>query len=496
MFPGVAKDRVPAFDGLGRSSSVRESPTPKPSSGPNSFRSDSDSKGQRKSFAGNATHPFANYDSSDDSVEEVPKSAFKPRQTNPSPKVSPNSAKPSPKFGVPPGGTFPTTKSRSAESINLKFRSDEWNGKFEGYPDYFGLDTSKAANSRGRNTPTRGRSGNRDATSQTKPAQAVPNNIPPPPPFPPPFTTQASKFTPQEWQKTFRDPAWAFPAKETSPRRGSAPPKRPKGNQRKTSPTRGIPIIDLTGSANGSDKAPPARPKHQAHVEDAIDDSDAMDIDTDLEPKTQPERQAKEPSKSARPNHQRSIPSLGSEGGVPLAFAFGKTGGLDGLNGLKNVEPLAQKSNGEGLSGLNDIGSFLPFESRPSNVHPTKSTRSHESLPSLPMAPEAPDMITASSLKKYLNQMAHYFTAWQKFDGSMVAHFKSREENLRNYLDPDWLRNTGEKTNTIGLDSYLKWLDEDERMQETWRVARDKHKKAMLKCKEVRHRASKELPKP
>jgi len=42
----------------------------RPSTG---FRSNSDNRTQRKSYAGNATKPFSGYDSSDSLVEEVPK---------------------------------------------------------------------------------------------------------------------------------------------------------------------------------------------------------------------------------------------------------------------------------------------------------------------------------------------------------------------------------------------------------------------------------------
>jgi len=522
-------ERTTVFEGLGRSASVRNSPTNSPfTSVPTGFRSDSDNRTQRKSYAGNATKPFSGYESSDSSVEEVPKSAFRPRNPKTPPKAPPNQAKPSPPNQAKPslpkfeaGATakpaFPNTKSRSAESINMQFRADEWNGKFEGWPKTFEPNTTKATASRSRNPSARGRSGNRTTTSGQVPTTTAFNGfngtVPPPPPYPPPFAapTQTAKFTQAEWKETFKDGTWAYPAKETSPRRGSVPRKATKANQRKqASPSRDPPIIDLTESSSDDEVSPvkeqsspkgpsqaPPKGKYQAPTaEDVSNESsgDAMDID----PKITPEPSAKPTFFASRSNHKsiHSMTSMSSEGGVPLnsgTFTFDKSG-LNGLNGLKTVEPLGQTNNGEGLSGLRDVGSTLPFESKASNIHPLKSIPQELSIDFVPAPPDPPSVLNKATFEKYMIRFGHYFTAYRKFEAQILKHFRDEEEGLEQRLDPNWLRNAGEKTNTVGFDTYMKALEADERVEEVWRTARSRHRKAMAKCKDVRIRASRGLP--
>ncbi|KAF2204542.1 hypothetical protein GQ43DRAFT_153254 [Delitschia confertaspora ATCC 74209] len=511
-YPSTKGERTSMFaEGLGRSASMRNSPTSRPgSSAQGGFASDTGKNGQRKSYGGNATRPFSRYDSSQSessSVEEIPKASFKARTNGSSAKKSPDQPKQPSGFKPPPTNGFTGNaaqatpnvfKSRSAESINMKFSPNEWKGKFEGTPDYFAPNMSKGTTGKSRMSPSRGRSTNRSATNQPSNSRTQPPPPPPPvfsmPPPPPPLNTkpdarpasasapQSAKFAPEEWQQTFKEATWAMPVPETSPRRAPVPTKRPKAVPRK----------------DNSDVSP-NKPKYQAFAEDAANsDGDAMDVDTDYFPPPDPK-----PSSTKPPPTHKSVPSMGSEGGIPIPTGpaassayIASTPLFDAFTGgLKNTEPFLPRTNGEGLGGMGDVASSLPFKSGASNTHPTKlMVPEKHKYPDYPKAPAPPPTLNLDkpTREQYLRDMATYFGFFRKWNKEMLKQFDAREDQLERKLDRNWLTNVGEKTTTMGFDSYMKTVEEDERARAHWQLGCEKHKNTMLAFKEFRLKTTRE----
>ncbi|KAF2020900.1 hypothetical protein BU24DRAFT_10621 [Aaosphaeria arxii CBS 175.79] len=554
-FSGKTGERTSMFEGVGRSASVRNSPThgTRPT-GEASF-SDSEFRAQRNSYSGKKSEPFphmyissSDEDESEAEVFRSPTSSRKPGAKSkapppPPPPPPPQQSQPSyPTFGATPNlfGNSPrhnqtpsNFKSRSEESINVKFSPSDWHGKFVGSPDYFAAPTaSKGQSSKGRTSPTRGRTSQRNATdrnafggqSQPPPvspfSQSQSNPMPPPPPPPPPLDAQdkfapgsssapqSAVFTQHDWAETFKEPSWAFPqaSKETSPRRGSAPTKRPKAASRK-------PSAAANGNSNPS-LSDSSRPKFQAFAEDASNgDGDAMDIDSntppvEANPPTAPGTdqtfKAGTPIKFSSPagaasgstpkqrttrTRSGSLPT-----GTPPATKASKhqsTGaGLDGLEGLRNVEPFMPTTSG-GLSGLGSLGDTLPFPSKPSSSHPTKPKAAQKlKFPAVPSAPQPPAVLDEASTKAYLSQMQAYLKSYHAYRKSMNAHMLAREAELES-LDYNFVSQRGETTKKTGFKSYMNKMQEDEGVLETWKVAQELHLQALQRCEEVRNKTMK-----
>lgn len=498
----VPGERTSMFgDGLGKSASVRNSPTHphRPgSSADQGFYSDSGRRPQRNSYGGHtAKQRFPNmYSSSSDeeSESEVFRSGTKHR--GPPPKKESPEQKQSwgqrvfgtPQKHSPPSRTSPnppnTFKSRSEESINMKFSPSDWHGKFEGKPDYFAPNMQKGTSSKGRTSPTRGRTSQR-TTAERNPfsGQSVPPPTssfgqaqsshvppPPPPPGPPPNAQTAfprgaapaphtSKFAPEAWAETFREPSWAYPlkTKETSPRRGSATGKRPNAARK--------PSLVPEGSATVAKESTKSKAnrKYQAFAEDASNGGgEAMDIDSNTptmeESKPSPPRHQSGPKSF---QHQKAdtngagIAANGNATASPSATsAEPPAPGLGGLSGLANVEPFLPAANG-GLGGLNDLKDNLPFRSQASTAHPTKpNTAQKLKFPTVPGAPKPPAKLDQASTNSYFTQMEGYVRDFKEYSKAMTAHFAARDAELED-LDARFIHNRGETTKKLGFASYL-----------------------------------------
>lgn len=522
----AAGERTSMFGkGVDRSASVRNPPThsSRPPSGEQGHYSDSGHRGQRKSYGvhtKNQTFPHM-YDSSDEEEEEA--EVFpngRKHRGPPPPKESPQQqpAWAQPVFETPqkPGpsvnGTSPNPfKSKSAESINLKFSPSDWNGKFEGKPDYFVPNPQKGASNKGRTSPSRGRPPQRTATSrnpisgQSQPpppispfSQPPPSEMPPPPPGPPPNahtafpvgappTSHATKFAPEHWAETFKEPSWAFPTKETSPKRASAATRRPN-------PARKPSVVhEGTAKTSQSDRS---KTKHQAFAEDATTDGDgdAMDID-DTPPEEIPKSAPAAPNLPPR-SSPRSMSTGNGTGTLPNGHASAPTSattnktpgpGLNGLSGLATVEPFLPSTNG-GLGGLDDLKDTLPFQSQPSNAHPTKpNTAQKLKFPQVPAAPQPPSKLTQASVDSYFTLMEGYVRQYKAYNEALTKHFAARNVELED-LDEQFIRQRGETTQKLGFSSYLKKMKEDEQVTTVWKVAQEIHIKALEQCGEVRNK--------
>ncbi|KAI8935204.1 hypothetical protein NX059_012567 [Plenodomus lindquistii] len=515
-FSHVPGERTSMFEGVGRSASVRNSPThshrPSPSHDAGAF-SDSGRRPQRNSYAGKTTKPFPQMysDSSEDESESdrissasshrPPPQAAKP----PPPPTWAQSGFNTPDYGRKVNGTagnMPNSfKSRSEESINMKFSPSDWHGKFEGSADYFAPNMQKGASNKGRTSPSRGRPGQRNATdrpsaqntstgppprssfSQSNP-QPPSYPIPPPPPGPPPNVNfpPGATFSPQAWAQTFQDPHWVFAdKKETSPRRASEAKVRPKAGRKGSVPQ----------SASKTQAQPDAsRPKYQAFAEEPTTaEPDAMDIDPPAMQK--PTRRATRTAPSSP-----KLNTAAGNGAIPNGFATAPSSattakppgqGLDGLADLAN--PLLAPQNGN--LGLDDIKSALPFDSQPSNTHPTKpNTAQALRYPEVPVAPSPPVRIDLASAEAYFNRMETYVKAFRRYSKTLTEHFNSRNVDLE-ALDDHFIHHRGETTQKPGFASYLSRMKEDEAVMATWQTAQSSHIQALLECEVMRNKALK-----
>ncbi|KAJ4295186.1 hypothetical protein N0V90_007196 [Kalmusia sp. IMI 367209] len=513
-------------DGVGRSASVRNSPTnpyrPGSSADPG-FHSDSGHRPQRASYGGPAKdNPFPHmYVSSSDEEEDVRSSQGKKSRAPPPPRESPQQ-QPSSGQGIfgsqqqnfyQANGSSPNPfKSKSEESINMKFSPSDWSGTFQGKPDYFIPNPQKGSTGKGRMSPSRGRSTQRTATekkpvagqSQPPPpvssfAQSQSSQMPPPPPlFTQPLNTQTefpsgsasaphtAKFEPGDWAETFKEPSWAYPnpaqTKETSPRRASAAPKRPN-------PARKGSVAPEGGSnAEGQSER---KAKYQAFAEDV--GGDAMDVDSDYEPPTEKPKPATASAPVASRTRAKATGTVAASNGAAASVSSAdkpSAPGLSGLAGLGNVEPFLPPTNqGLGLDGLKDA---LPFKSEASHNHPTKpNTAQKLKYPEVPLAPNVPQKLDPASTQDYLSRMDSYVKQYRVWNQNMLSHFAARNEELQD-LDDRFVQQRGETTRKIGFPGYLSRMKEDEKILETWRLGQEMHISAMMKCQDVRNKTMKQ----
>ena len=506
-----AGERMSMFEGLGRSASVRNSPThshrPSPSNDPGAY-SDSGRRQQRNSYSGKSSKQFPQMypDSGDDDSDSEDSRTGTQHRRPPPP---PNAQAPPPIWGQDNSksshhrrmsdsateNTSNSFKSRSEENIHMKFSPSNWHGKFEGSADYFAPKVQRGSTSRGRTSPTRGRAPQRSAGHPPVPPFAGPYPpsypIPPPPPGPPPNAnfppppnagSHSTKFSPQAWAETFKDPHWVFTdTKETSPKRASEATKRQKAARK--------PSVAQNGRSKSQDQSGSSRPKFQTYAEETSNgDADAMDIDSNTPPVPQGARKygwsgAKTvPGGSTLPNGSASAPSSATATKPPAT-------GIHGISGLGKVEPFSRPARG-GL-GLDDLKDNLPFPSQAANSHPSKPNSAQKlKFPDMPVAPLAPTKLDPISSEQYFSRMGSYVKAYKAYSRSLTNHFVARNIELEQ-MDDHFIHHRGETSKKIGFASYLAKIREDEEVMETWKLAQERHIQALQQCEEIRNKAIK-----
>jgi curved DNA-binding protein CbpA len=399
-------------------------------------------------------------------------------------------------------GNMPNSfKSRSEESINMKFSPSDWHSKFEASSNYFAPSMQNGAGARGRTSPTRGRPLQRTATERgpptntAKPPPVSPFSqsqsqypsypIPPPPPGPPPNLnfpppgdpTQAAKFKPEEWSNYFKEPSWVFSdQKETSPRRASEAPKRPKAGRKASAPQ------DKRSKVQDQTQEPQAK-KYQATADDATaGDVDAMDIDTSTPPV-----QNTDPAMTG--SQRVSVPPQGVNGSASTTTKP-PAPGLNGVTAAMVDD--ATFSAPTSSMGLNGIGDALPFPSAPSKIHPTKPNSAQKlKFPNMPKPPVLPTTYDQIFVDLYFQRFETYCKDYMKATKEMTAHFVGRDAELATNLDDRFAHHRGETSKKLGFASYLARMKEDEQVLETWVVYQQNHITAMAQCEEVRNRTMK-----
>ncbi|KAL5118530.1 hypothetical protein ACEQ8H_003545 [Pleosporales sp. CAS-2024a] len=504
-------ERMSMFEGLGRSASVRNSPSsarPSPGVDAGSF-SDSGRRPQRNSYSGASQKPLP-YMYTDSSDEEGEAHGLERAKKHRGPPVPMNSKRPppppmwgqngftTPQKPQPNGatGNMPNSfKSRSEESINVKFSPSDWHGKFESSSDYFAPKVPTGPSAKGRTSPTRGRPLQQNPPSSTSSLGAHPTSplsqsqtqypsfpIPPPPPGPPPNVNfppagegavPTAKFEPDEWAKHFKEPTWVFSeSKETSPRRAADSTKRPKGSRKGS-------VQQDKRAAKATEKAEKApRKKYQATADDADKaDVDAMDIDSGTPPIPPP-----------RP----ATNGTASQTNGTSATCQPPAAGLNGVNtALVDDDTFAPPQPADGID-LNSLSSTLPFPSAPSTMHPTKpATVQKLKFPHMPVPPVPLTSYTPATLESYFSRFETYCRDYMRATAAMTAHFVARDAELSSSLDERFAHTRGEGGKKLGFASYLKRSMEDEEVLQTWAVYQENHIKAMRMCEEVRNKGLK-----
>ncbi|KAH6633356.1 hypothetical protein C7974DRAFT_169975 [Boeremia exigua] len=492
-------------EGIGRSASMRNSPSqshqPSPSADSGTY-SDSGRRQQRNSYGGNSSRPqFPQMypDSSDESEAEIFRTSTRnkprppPKASRPPPPIWAQNAFETPphkQTTPPPSNGTNNFKSRSEESINMKFSPSDWHGKFQGSADYFAPNVPA---NKGRQSPTRGKA----MPQRTTPPNPASDNtfktqfgyMPPPPPGPPPQSKFApaaeamphtAKFSPEIWSETFKEPSWAMP-NEVPDRKNADALKRPKPVRKQSIP-------------RPQDQPDRSRPKYQATAEEPTGEPDEMDIDSDTpptrnantsatRPKTAPSSPRKEKSRRTGSVPPKTAPS-------PAPVGTSSTPGLNGLSGIAAVEPFLSTQN-DGLSAFDALKNTLPFESQASSAHPTKANTPRTlKLPPLPAAPHAPLKLDQATTDAYFSHMEGYVKAFHTFSKGITNHFASRSTELED-LDDRFIHIRGETTKKLGFASYLNRMKEDEAVMTTWKIAQERHIKALEQCEEVRNKTIK-----
>jgi hypothetical protein len=294
-----------------------------------------------------------------------------------------------------------------------------------------------------------------------------------------------AKFSPQDWQETFKDPNWVYnDAKETSPRRPSETIKRPKA-ARKAS-------VQQNGASKPQEPTDASRPKYQAFAEEPVNgDVDAMDIDSgppsNAKPAKKGTRTAPSPPKlntsggSAMPNGSATAPSSATTAKPP-------TGGLNGL-GPDLLNPVVAPQ-GDAL-GMGSVTAALPFPSQASNSHPVKANAAKNlKYPEIPHAPSPPVKVDLDTANQYFDRMRTYVKSYRNYCRILTAHFASRSSEMED-LDDNFIHNRGETTKKLGFASYLAKMEEDEGVMETWKLAQERHIAALQQCEDVRNKTMK-----
>ncbi|KAF2749579.1 hypothetical protein M011DRAFT_466019 [Sporormia fimetaria CBS 119925] len=421
-YASTAGERTSVFgDGVGRSASVRNSPTERPGykysstgarphfdHGPKAPSSSAQgAHGAWRARHMRSTKDAVGYSDSSSESSESEADVFRRGGGNaakPSPRPSPITHKPRTPGPYGSGSNVPPPPppprpfhSKSEESINMKFSAADWDGTFQGKADYFAPTPQRTT---GNSSPTRGRASQRTnsqrngfggASQPPTPVSGVGvpplNPMPPPPPPPPPLNMQtpfpsgsasaphSAKFAPEVWAETFKSPNWAFPP----PKFGSSAQPSAFGtsqtSSKETSPRRGNNAARRSKpNARKASAMPPAdtqseqpKSKYQAFAEDAPNgDDDAMDIDMNTPPVVTPEPTRKDSDYTFKPG---TPIKFGTPGAGSVTSPSGLAGTTDGVspNGTDSTRPTtrdAQSSSGlNGLSGLRNVEPLAPSSS-------------------------------------------------------------------------------------------------------------------------------------
>ena len=397
----------------------------------------------------------------------------------------------------------PSLKSRSTETINVKF-SPDWPSTFTGGTNeyFFSSSTQHYGDAGRRTSPVRVSPSRVYAVPHKRPSSpcADASNGPEPPEkkntevHPPPAT--------EEWAQHFKPAVWNYPPPPRSPAQKTMRKRQPASRRTwKTSSTSQFPIpsprkpyaatVDDCDAEGEENEASSAAESASSRISG---DESPMDIDQALTPPSAPQSQLNGGGSSpSGPAPAEAIPRPTAPAVPPRPKSSHAQNPHLNLEGLKNVAPLAPSD--DGLRNLGDLNTTLPFESRPSNqpVHELSSSSSSAPPPPLllphpPKAPPVPENLTQTTWERYQAHMGSYMFEWNLFNRKMLDHFVGRQASVADVLKPNWMSAVGNGTERWGYKKYMQDLEEDFRVREHWDVSWEKHRECMRGLGSVRER--------
>lgn len=178
-------------------------------------------------------------------------------------------------------------------------------------------------------------------------------------------------------------------------------------------------------------------------------------------------------------------------------------GRLDGfdLNDLKTSMSNPQ----HGLKNLSDLNNTLPFKSQPassakealSDPESFNATVRRLNLPHPPQPPHAPEHVDATSWGKYGDSMTQYMHEWNKFNATMIEHFRARQEAVTHGMYRNWVCahgdgasasdfERGETKEKAGFATYVQWLGDDRTCRAWWELSIEQHRQAVEELGRIR----------
>ncbi|KAB8301342.1 hypothetical protein EYC80_003223 [Monilinia laxa] len=349
----------------------------------------------------------------------------------------------------------------SADSINTKFSSEEWHGKFEAGGDYFVPEpktTQIPLHSRVRtqssSSRSRGRSPVKSRSADSKPFPSRPGSDTPI------ESPGGTKFSAQDWAETFKPQTFAppsvpSPTKASVPSRvGSRKPRAPIA--RATVSSAAIVIEDDSDDSDG-------KPLFKGRVPSAPKpptSPDAMDVDSPPATPAPPPTQA--PPAQAPP--AQAPPAQAPPAQAPPVQAQSPKAN----SGLKiNTEQL-KRAAAPSQSPVDTESLKVEFDDL--NI---KELLSSLDLPPPPIAPRySHESNTALSQGIYLSAFTAYMVDWDLFAKRMMLHLIARKNQNDGLGSNRW-------ENPQGLDIYRRGLKEDGAVMSHWVAAMASHDQAM-----------------
>lgn len=336
-----------------------------------------------------------------------------------------------------------------------------------------------------------------------------------------------SRFNPREWHEHFDDHADLFKPNPTETTRKS-PAKGFRTSQRGQRPTTtnrrdsldsehiaaGVRHVDsktkaaafqagklapdFAAQVNGGRRSSRSGATSGSEMQNDRPISDEMDVDSPAPPST-------ESTNQSDASYNVTVEEDGSPQTSPRQHVHrhhsdpqGRSNGFN-LNDLK-----ASMSNPQqGLKDLGDLNDSLPFKSQPSANPKEALAESFAAavrklaLPHPPPPPVAPADIDASSWKRYGDAMTHYMHEWNKFNATMIEHFRARQEDVTHGMYRNWVCAQGdgasasdfdkkETSERAGYATYVQWLEDDRTCRVWWEVSIEDHRRAVEELGKVR----------
>ncbi|TAQ90026.1 hypothetical protein B7494_g1637 [Chlorociboria aeruginascens] len=324
-------------------------------------------------------------------------------------------------------------KSNSAENISTKFAAEDWHGKFQAGGEYFAPNPNISTNPTNRGRPRSGSNRSRrqspiknhPVNPQSTDQKAAPD-----------ATVQSpggTKFTAEEWIKSFKPQTFAPPPYPAPPSKQTAPPRiLRKSRGQAVRPTMGTAAVVDDGDSSDSK---PLFTAKKPSATSGVTEEDPMDVDTPPVLRTQPSFETETQKAGTEPLKRPAVPSASPS----------------------PADTEALKVNFDDLK-IQDLLSSLD-------------------LPKPPNAPFIPagtkiERPTPESMSDYLSKFQSYMSDYDLFSSHMMLHMVARKNQNDGMGDRRWKED-------LELEVYRRGLKEDQLVMEHWKDAMAEHSLVM-----------------